>query len=117
MKKLLLSGSIISLLFLFGSISQAQVMSGCPTGQTICNPLRFDNFEDLVKSLIDFAFIIALAVAPLMVIIAGFLWITSAGDPTRLKTPKAIVLYTAIGLGVILLARGLIAIIQSVLGG
>jgi len=87
------------------------------SGLTIQNPLKANNFEDLVNYLIKFVFYIALAIAPLMIIIAGFFWITSAGDPARVKTAQTIILYTSIGLAVILLARGLIAIIKSVLGG
>lgn len=71
----------------------------------------------MVNYLIKFAFYIALAIAPLMIIYAGFLWITSAGEAAKIQTAQKIILYTSIGLGIILLARGLIAIIKSALGG
>lgn len=86
-------------------------------GFTIQNPLKANDFKELVDYLIKFAFYVALAAAPLMVIIAGFFWITAAGDTKRLQTAQNIILYTSIGLAVILLARGLVAIIKSVLGG
>jgi len=54
--------------------------------------------------------------APLMLIISGLLWVTSAGDPGRLKTAQNMALYTIIGLAVILLASGLVAVLKSIIG-
>lgn len=89
--------------------------SECLDGQ-ICNPLSTDSFEDLLSSITNFIFTIALALAPVMMIIAGFMFVTSAGDPGRVGTAKKLALYTLIGLAIILLASGLIKVLQSVLG-
>lgn len=83
---------------------------------TIPNPLNVDNFQDLLNALINFIFMLGLALAPVMFIIAGFLWLTSAGDAKRLDTAKNMMLYTVIGLVVLLFARGLVAVIKSILG-
>lgn len=90
----------------------------CPPGE-ICikNPLKACSFEELIDSLINFIFGISLAIVPLMIIIAGFYWLTAAGDPNRIKTALNIIKWTVIGFAIILFARGIIAIIRHVLGG
>ena len=87
----------------------------CPEGQ-ICNPLSTDSFEDLLGAITQFIFTIALALAPVMLIIAGFMFVTSAGDTNRVGTAKKLAIYTLVGLAIILLASGLIKVLQSILG-
>jgi magnesium-transporting ATPase (P-type) len=85
-------------------------------GISIDNPLNATSFEALINGIINFIFVVALAITPLMIVIAGFYFITAAGNPQKIDTAKKIILYTAIGLAIVLLAKGLIALIQSVIG-
>jgi len=79
------------------------------------NPLDADTFEQLIGNLINFIFTIAIALAPIMILIAAFYFLTAGGDPKRVETGKNIILYTVIGLLIVMFARGLVAIIQEVL--
>lgn len=79
------------------------------------NPLKAETFDELIDNIINFIFKLALVVAPIMIIIAGFYFVTSAGDPAKVTTAKNIILYTAIGLFIVFLARGIIALIEEVL--
>ncbi|MDO8436254.1 MAG: hypothetical protein Q7S82_02615 [bacterium] len=90
--------------------------SVCPPG-AICiqNPLCAQSFEDIIESVINFIFYIALAITPLMILVGAFYYLTSAGDPKKIKTAQDIFLYTAIGFAIILLSKGLVAIIKQVL--
>ena len=115
MAKVFLSILIISLLFIFGNFLQVQADSECPAGQ-ICNPLKYDTFEKILGAISGFIFQIAMVLAPVMLIIAGFFFVTAAGDPKRVETGKHIILYTLIGLAIILLASGLIKVLESILG-
>lgn len=81
------------------------------------NPLKYGSIEELIDSLINFIFWISLAIVPLMIIIAGFYWLTAAGDPKKVKTALDIIKWTVIGFAIILFAKGLVAIIRHVLGG
>ena len=81
----------------------------------IHNPIRAHTFEELVDGIIGFIFIVAAALAPLMIIIGAFYLLTSGGDPKRLETGRNIILYTIIGLTVVLLGRALVYIIQNIL--
>ncbi|MGB2762555.1 MAG: pilin [Minisyncoccales bacterium] len=90
----------------------------CPEGSfCIENPLCAETFEQLINAIVNFIFYIALAIAPIMFIIAGLAFITAAGDPAKIKTAKDIALWTAIGLIVVLLATGIIKVIQEIFSG
>ncbi len=83
---------------------------------TLENPLGYDNFQDILGAVSKFLFQIGLALAPVMLIIAGFMFVTAAGSPERVTSAKKMALYTLIGLAIILLASGLIAVLKSVIG-
>lgn len=82
----------------------------------IRNPLEAESFEQLIGAISNFIFWIGMAIAPVMFIVAGFFFVTSAGDPKKVQTAKGVALYTIIGLVVILLASGLIKVLESILG-
>jgi len=81
------------------------------------NPLTATSFEQIVGNIIDFIFKIAITLAPLMIIIGAFYIMTAGGDTNRVTTGKNIILYTLIGFAIILLAKGLVAVIKQLLGG
>ena len=56
-------------------------------------------------------------IAGVMFVVAGVMFVTSAGDPERVRTARRVMIYTAVGLAVILVASGLIKVLQSLLGG
>ncbi len=92
---------------------------GCPTtgGVTICNPLQACDIEELIDKIIDFILWVAIAIAPIMLLYAGFLFVTAGGDSQKITQAKTIITYTVIGLAVVLLAKGLISVLESILGG
>ena len=69
-----------------------------------------------LKIINDFLIPVGITVAGIMFVIAGALFVTSAGDPEKARTARRVMIYTAVGLAVILLASGLIAVLQSILG-
>lgn len=81
----------------------------------IPNPLKAQTFEELVGAIIDIIFKLALVVAPLMIVIAGLLFVTGGGSPESVQKAKNIVLYTVIGLAVILLAESILAVLEELL--
>ena len=85
-------------------------------GQVVIdNPLASDSIEDLIEGIITFIFWVATALAPLMIVIAAFYFVTSGGNPQQVQIAKRIILYTVIGYAIILLSRGIIAIIIEIL--
>ena len=112
----LIIGALTINLVLFFNIEISQ--AACPPN-AICidNPLNASTTEELVNDIIGFIFWVAVAVAPIMFLVAGFYFITAGGDPKRVGTAKTIMIYTAIGLAIVLLARALVSVLKSVLGG
>lgn len=111
---------IVLLIILFASfiplVVLAQECQPCPQN-AICNPLKVCTFEDLINSIINFIFWVAVVIAPLMIIIAAFYFIFSAGDPGKVKTAKSIIFWTIIGFTIVLLAKGIISMIKGIIGG
>lgn len=103
-------------IFFFSLIITALIAPNVSVGAVIeiPNPLKYDTFQELINAVINFLFMIALGIAPIMIIIAGFYFITAAGDPAKITIAKNIILYTLIGLLIVFLARGLIALFQSI---
>ena len=138
MKQILAIGllSIILLVFVINLVQAAEVCApcdtegavedgltcengkwrGCPADAIICNPLTACDFTELIEVIINFVFSVALAIVPIMIIVGGFYFVTSGGDPNRIQTAKKIILYTLVGFGIILLAKGLIIVLKQIFG-
>jgi len=126
MKKTLSILILLILIFssvVLGDVKAAQIINGdggefeCPPGH-ICieNPLEAESFEDLLNSIVNFIFYVGIAIAPIMIMIAAFFFLTAGGDPKRVDTAKQIILWTVIGLAIILLAKGLISVLRQIIG-
>lgn len=101
-----------------GSILRPTVCATKTCGPNeICNPLCAENIQDLINIIINLIYWVALAIAPIMIIVGAFYFLTSAGDPNRWGTGKKIIIYTLIGLAIVLFAKGIISVIRNVLGG
>lgn len=82
----------------------------------ICNPLQSGDLTDIVGNILDILFNFALVLTPLMVVVAGIMFVTAGGSPERISTAKRILLWTAVGFVIILLAKGLIVVIRAIIG-
>lgn len=89
----------------------------CQAAVVIPNPLTATTFEELIDSIITFIFYLAIPIVVLMIIIGGAYFLTSGGNPERIRTAKNIILYTLIGFFIVLLAKGIISMLESLLGG
>jgi len=96
-----------SLLFLNAKISHAIGLE---------NPLKVGSIPDLIYAVVDW-FVIAIgpAIAVVMIIYGGFQILTAGGDPKKFEEGKKAILYAVVGYGIILLAEGVILIIQNLL--
>jgi len=80
------------------------------------NPLGYDDVEDIIDAFVDIILLVGIPIAILMILIAGFYFITSGGNPEKIKTAKRIIFWTVIGFTIILLAKGIIYLIKGVIG-
>lgn len=83
------------------------------TSFEIPNPFKHKTFESLINAIINFIFYVSLAIAPLMILIAAFYFITAGGNPQKIERGKKIIIYTFIGLLIVFLAKALVSVIQD----
>ncbi|MDP4006993.1 MAG: hypothetical protein Q8P55_00140 [bacterium] len=95
-----------------------QELSGIDTqGRTcICNPLQAEGLSDVITPILDFLFNIALVLTPVMVVVAGIMFVTATGDPAKVSRAKQMLIWTAVGFGIIVLAKGLIVVLRTIIG-
>lgn len=82
----------------------------------IPNPLDCDDAECIVDKIAIAIRPIAVAVAIVMIIISGIQYITSTGDEEKIKRAKKTMLYTVIGLVIVIMASFLIGILGEIFG-
>ncbi len=71
---------------------------------------------DVIFTIVDWVFVIVIAISAIMVIWGGYNLIMSAGDPARVATGRNYLLYSIVGVIVAFIAKALPAIIKAVLG-
>ena len=71
---------------------------------------------DIINNIGDWIFAILMAVAGVMLILAGFFWVTAGGDPQNVTKARQMLTNAVIGLVIALLARGLVMAVLKVLG-
>ena len=81
---------------------------------SILPPIDCDNIVCVIERIINLITVIAFSIAPIIIVIAGFYFVVSGGDPEKVSTAKKIIINTVIGLLVILLSRAFVAAIQSI---
>lgn len=97
-----------------GGADPGSSSSSSSTG--IDNPITTDTFSELIDMIVNIFFYLALALTPLMIVIAGFNFLTAGGNPSKIETAKKIILYTVIGFAIILLSKAIIGFVQGILG-
>ena len=81
----------------------------------LTNPIQAESIQELVDSVVTWVITFGMAIAPLMIIIAAYYFITAMGDPAKIKKAKDIILWTIVGIVVILLSKGIILVIKDIL--
>jgi membrane-associated phospholipid phosphatase len=84
-------------------VPQGQITSLQGVLQTLCTVFAW-------------AFYFLIVIAVIFVIVAAFKYLTAAGDPEKVKSAGATLLYAAIAIGVALLARAVPLVVGSFLG-
>lgn len=82
----------------------------------IQNPLTRGSIPELIDAIVGFLFWLGMVLVPLFILVGAFYILTSGGSQNRLAKGKKIIFYAIIGLLLILLARGIIGMINVILG-
>jgi len=86
---------------------------GANMSNSVCQAGNKDKLSSFVRTIVDILLYILGAVAVIMVIIGGFMYVTSGGDTTAVTKAKNTILYAVVGLVVAILAY---AIVHFVVG-
>jgi hypothetical protein len=86
------------------------------TDLTLPNPLSCENLGCIIKKIISELQKLAIPIVIIMVLIGGFQIMTAGGNEERVKQGKSTIWWAVIGYVIILLANGLVLVIESVLG-
>jgi len=79
----------------------------------IKNPLTTDTFEGLIAKVIEIIFKLALLIAPIMLIIAGIMFMTAAGDPAKIQNAQNLAKWVIIGLLIVILAQSIVTFLKT----
>ena len=117
MKKIILAVFVVMLAFSFAEAAFAAVGGTPGPSVSLINPLGKDStFLTIANKIIDFLFNIAIPLTAILVLVGGFQMITAAGSPEKFSAGKKTILYAAIGFAVVLLSKGVVGLIQSLVG-
>lgn len=82
---------------------------------SVPNPLGITDIFTLLDRIMYFIFLFSIPVAIIMLMYAGFMYMTSAGNPKNIPNISKIIQYTLIGFIIVLLAKGIIYVVKDVL--
>ena len=90
-----------------GGSTQTQGQNGT-TGGSFQNPISSETLPDLVKKIANVVASVGIPLIAIFIIYAGFLFVTSQGDPKKLETAKTTLTYAVIG-GIVIIGAYAIA--------
>ncbi len=80
------------------------------------NPLEYEKIGDIVDNLAQKLFYIALIVAPLLILVAGIMYVLAGASPELKKKAIDMIKWTVVGFGIILFANGLVNLVLYIIG-
>lgn len=84
------------------------------SGGGLFNPLGDCDLPCIVDEITTLLIAVGGPIAAIMVLWGGFQIMTAAGDPEKFATGRKTILYAAVGLVVILFAKGVVSFIRSI---
>lgn len=96
----------------YSTSPSASISNGVDLGAPIGGTTTPSNFADYTNRIYQYAVVIGISLAVLMIIFAGYKYMTSSGDPQSLAEAKEILVGAVVGLVLILLTRLILATID-----
>lgn len=97
-------------------VEKAYADGGGTTGGTVNlpNPLNTNSITEVVKNITGWLITVATPVVAVMVIIGAFQMLFAGGSEEKFRNGKKTITYSVIGFVIVLLAKGIAAIIQAI---
>jgi hypothetical protein len=86
------------------------------TAVDFTNPLKWNTIQDFILNIVIFLRTLAILVTPIVIIIAGYFYMSAGGDPEKIEKAKNTLIYAIVGLIIILAAQAIIEAIENVAG-
>lgn len=82
------------------------------------NPLgeNATSIPTLINRVANFIFFVGIVVAPVMILVAAFYFLTAGGNKDRVTKARKIIIWTLVGVAVLYMSNILMDVIQQVLG-
>lgn len=108
---------IATVAFVQGAAVPAEGGSAVPSGPNSLIPrvLTSTTFEDLVKAIAAFLKLVMAPIAVIMILYSAFLFMTSGGSEERVTKAKKTLMWTVVGIAIILIGAGFVSIVKSFL--
>ncbi|MFA5421055.1 MAG: hypothetical protein WC280_03485 [Patescibacteria group bacterium] len=119
LKKIFLSFVIIASFFLLVNSSLAATKVNNPSQDstvTLSNPIAAGSFQIVIGSVVSQILGVVGALALLMFIYGGLVWMTAAGNDQKITQGKNILMWAAIGLLVIFSSYALVRFVLETIG-
>jgi len=78
---------------------------------------NINSVDAMVSSILNVVWPIFIGLAVIMIIISGFLFLTSSGDAEKVKTARTALIWAVIGIVVAIVAYSIPKIVQIAIGG
>lgn len=85
------------------------------SGVTIENPISYGTLGEVVSALVNFVLLVSIPLTAILFIIAGFYYLTAGANPENVKKAKNLIVWTIIGLAIILVSGGISTLIKNIL--
>lgn len=86
--------------------------------ETLPTPItQPQDFVDLLGTVAAWLFTIFIALAVLFFVYAAFLYLTAAGNESRVASAKNVLIYSVVAVVIALLAGGIVPFIRGIIGG
>ncbi len=109
----------VSLLALAGGFASVYAQAFPPTElQLPTSPIQTTSeFVTLVQAITNWIFAFFALLAVVFVLLAGWQFVSSSGEPAVVSQARMKLIYAAIGIGVALLAQGVVPVVKNIVGG
>lgn len=81
------------------------------------NPLQAESFEELIEDIIDWVANIGILIAVGMIIYSGVLFMIAGGTEENITKAKKTLMWSLIGLAVLIMGKNWVTLVRSILGG
>ncbi len=102
-------------LILFSIFTFANTANAATATYKVTNPIATSDFAKIVANFLKWFLSVAGSIALIMLIVAGLMYMTSAGDPQKAASAKKMVMITLGGLVLTLLSYSILVVLDNIL--